>query len=158
MRVLFASLPIHRKLIVMAVIVSGASLVIAIGSLAAFDVARFRVAVGEAVRGNAQLLAENVTAALVFDDPDAVGRTMGTLAVRPYFTHACVYRADGSLVGGYVRPGSAPCPAAPADRQTWMESGSVVPIQLNGQTIGYCYVERSLADLRQRVAVTAGAG
>jgi len=154
----FASLPIHRKLIAMALVVSGLSLVAAIAGLVAFDVARFRAAVAEGTRGNAQLLAENVAAAIVFDDAEAVGRTMATIAVRPYFTQACAYRKDGSFLAGYSQPSGPRCPPHPADRRDWTAAGSVVPVQFKGRSVGYCYVERSLADLRGRVVVTATAG
>jgi signal transduction histidine kinase/ActR/RegA family two-component response regulator len=158
MRGWFASLPIHRKLIAMAVAVSAAALVAAVTGLVAFDMARFRTGTTDATKALAQIFANNVAAAIVFGDPEAARKTLVGIKLRPYFTRACAYGADGTLFADVHRLEAEPCPSAPVDVQDWHVTASVVPVLQKGRRVGSVYVERSLADLGNRVMVTAGAG
>jgi signal transduction histidine kinase len=154
----FARLPIHRKLIAMAVTVSGAALVAAISSGVAFDVARFRTGTSDATKGLAQIFADNVAAAIVFGDPDAARKTLEGIKLRPYFTRACAYAADGTVFADVHLPRVDACPSIPVEVHDWHVTASVVPVVQKGRTVGSVYVERSLADLKDRIMVTAGAG
>jgi signal transduction histidine kinase/ActR/RegA family two-component response regulator len=158
MRGWFASLPIHRKLIAMAVAVSAVALIAAVSGLVAFDMARFRTGTTDATKALAQIISDNVAAAIVFGDPEAARKTLEGIKLRPYFTRACAYGADGTLFADFHRRGAEPCPSAPVDVQDWHVTASLVPVLQKGRTVGSVYVERSLADLGNRVVVTAGAG
>ena len=86
----FAALPLHRKLIVMALAVSSSALVAAIAGLVAFDVARFRAAAADDAQALAQVIAENASAAIVFNDADAARQMLGSVSVRPFVSRACM--------------------------------------------------------------------
>ena len=90
----FESLPIHRKLIAIALTVSTAALVAAIVGLVVFEIVRFRAAAVDDTRGIAQLIAENTAAALVFNDPDGASQTLASVHVRPMISRACVTSWD----------------------------------------------------------------
>jgi signal transduction histidine kinase/ActR/RegA family two-component response regulator len=154
----FASLPIQRKLIAMALTVSGAALLAAVVSLVAFDLARFRNAISDATRALAQILADNVAGAVEFEDLGAAQGTLATVRMRPLTTHACVYLADGRLFAAFVLPGNPPCPTVAVEEYSWRTIASVVPVQYKGRTLGVVYVARSLGDIGSRVGVTATAG
>jgi signal transduction histidine kinase len=154
----FASLPIHRKLIVMALAVSACALLAATIGLLAFDIARFRTQASEDAHALAQVIAENTAAAIEFDDAEAARLTLSSVRVRPVVARACVYRLDGSLLAEYRGPGAAACPTVPSDASGWGAVSSVVPVRWQERTVGSVYVERALADLGRRVAVTAAAG
>ncbi len=111
MRGWFAGLPIHRKLIAMAVAVSGAALVVAVAALVGFDTARFRTGTADATKALAQIFADNVAAAIVFGDPEAARKTLEGIKLRPYFTRACAYGADGTLFADVHRLEAEPCPS-----------------------------------------------
>ncbi len=150
----FASLPIHRKLIAMALVVSACSLLAATIGLLAFDTARFRTQAAD----DALVIAENTAAAIEFDDAEAASVTLSSVRVRPVVSRACVYRRDGTVLAQYHSAGQKPCPTVPGNLLGWDAVASVVPVRWNGQTVGTVYVERALVDLGSRVAVTAAAG
>jgi signal transduction histidine kinase len=158
MRHWFASLPIHRKLITMALAVSACALLAATVGLLAFDIARFRTQAVEDARALAQVIAENSAAAIEFDDADAARMTLSSVRVRPVVSRACVYRKNGSLLAEYRGQGGQPCPQTPLGAVAWDAVSTVVPVRWNGRMVGSVYVERALADLGRRVAVTASAG
>src|SRR5690348_11293939 len=106
----FASLPIHRKLVLMVLAVSTAAVAAAVVGLIAFDIARFRATATDDARALAQVIAANSAAAIVFDDPQAARQILDSVAVRPVMSRACVYRANGTLLAGYEREKGASCP------------------------------------------------
>ncbi len=103
----FARLPVHQKLVAMALIVTTGALLAATAGLIALDVWRYRNAAAEDIVSLAQVIAENSAAALAFDDPDAATETLATTRLRPTVTRACIYRPDGSLFAAYSRPDGA---------------------------------------------------
>ena len=107
---------------------------------------------------SASVLAENVSGAVVFEDPDHAKETLGSLRVRPEMVEACVYRADGTLLAAYQRSMAGLCPAQPADEHGWLAVGSRVPVINNNAQVGTVYVQRTLADLSGRVFATLLAG
>lgn len=154
----FAALPIHRKLVTMALAVSACALLVVTMGLLAFDIARFRTQAAEDAHALAQVIAENTAAAIEFDDAQAARMTLSSVRVRPVVSLACVYRKDGTLFAEYRSAGANACPAIPTRLLGWSAVSSVVPVLWNGRTVGAVYVQRVLADLGRRVAVTASAG
>jgi signal transduction histidine kinase len=154
----FASLPIHRKLVALALAVSAAALTAAVAGLLAFDIERFRTSAIDDAHALAQVIAENTAAAIMFDDEDAAQATLSSVRVRPTIVAACVYRADGSLLSSFVRSASSACPAEPRDEETWRSVSSSAAVTRNGRSIGTVFVLRELSDLGPRVVATASAG
>jgi len=154
----FDALPLHRKLITMALAVSTAALSAALIGLVAFDVLRFRQSAADDALALAQVIAENAAATIVFNDAQNARQMLDSVQVRPFISRACLYRAGGSLLAGFERPGSAPCPVVPADARTWRAVASRVAVARNGRVVGSIFVERRLDDLPGRVIATASAG
>jgi signal transduction histidine kinase/CheY-like chemotaxis protein len=153
----FASLSLHRKLTALALGVSAAGLIAAVGGLALVDIARFRNLAVDDARALAEVIAQNTSAAIVFNDAEAAATTLSSLRVRPTIMLGCVYDATGSLLASYA-PGGANCPAFPRDVRTWDSVTAVVPVEQNGRTVGRVFVERDLSDLGARIAAAAGTG
>jgi len=158
MRRWFEALPVHRKLTALALGVSAAALFAAVLGLAVFDVARYRRSAVDDAHALAQVLAENLAAAIVFDDANAANATLASVRVRPTVVLACVYRADNTLLAAFARAGAGSCPASAHEELTWRSVGSGVNVLQNGKAVGSVFVERDLSDLRARVIATAGAG
>ena len=154
----FSALPIHRKLMALALGVSAVALLAAIVGLAAFDVARFRASAADDAHALAQVLAENTAAAIVFDDEEAAAATLGSVRVRPTVVLACLYRADGTLFASFAQSPARRCPANPLDEQTWRGVSSTAPVGRNGRVVGTVFVERDLSDLGNRILASAGSG
>ncbi|MDP2052910.1 MAG: CHASE sensor domain-containing protein, partial [Acidobacteriota bacterium] len=83
MRRWYDALPVHRKLVAMALATTMVALVAATAGLIALDVWRYRIAAADDIESLAQVIAENSAAALVFDDPEAATETLATTRVRP---------------------------------------------------------------------------
>src|SRR5690606_10368779 len=90
----FARLPIHRKLVVMALLVTTTALLIAGTGLVLVDLWRFRSAAHEEATATARVLAENAVAAVAFGDREAARSTLDSVRVRPAVRRACLYLPD----------------------------------------------------------------
>lgn len=157
MRRWFAQLPIHRKLVVSALLVTGVALVMAMLGLSVIDALRYRATAREDAVALARVIAENTSAAVAFRDADAARETLASVRVRDVVTRACIYLSDGSLFAAYAK-GAVPCPlAVPADG-TWVGVLGNAVVSRNGRIQGAVFVERDLTDLRGRLLVTAIAG
>jgi len=102
-----------------------------------------------------QIIADNSTAALAFDDPKSAEEMLSALHSRIHLVDACIYRADGSVLASYFRtPSRQACPAAlPA--QALIETNSAItisqPILLGGRRMGTLVIENDLGDIAERV-------
>jgi signal transduction histidine kinase len=155
----FDALRIHRKLVVMALAVTTAALVAATVGLGLLDVWRYRRAAVDDTTTLAQVIAENLKAAVVFRDVEAASETLATVRVRPVVTRACVYLPDGTLFVGFGRSPDRSCPSALATPPEWSIVASTAHVvSSNNRSVATVYVERDLSDLGARMALTAGAG
>jgi signal transduction histidine kinase len=154
----FDTLPVHRKLVAMALATTMLALVAATAGLIALDVWRYRIAAADDVESLAQVIAENSAAALAFEDADAATETLATTRVRPTMIRVCLYLPDDTLFASYQRDGSAPCAPRPYQGDRWSMLTARVPVTRNQRGLGSVVADRDLSDLGSRIAVTAGAG
>ena len=98
MRRWFARLPVHRKLVMSALLVTGVSLVMAMLGLSVIDALRYRATAREDAVALARVIAENTSAAVAFRDADAAREILASVRVRDVVTRACIYLPDGSSV------------------------------------------------------------
>jgi signal transduction histidine kinase len=154
----FQSLPISRKLVTIAVAVSVIALIAATTGLVLFDLVRYRSAAADATRAYAQIVADNISAAINFGDVDAGQVMVDSLRVRPTIALVCVYRADGVVFTHYARNPGEPCPRRAFNDTTWTSISMMVPVVRNDTTVGTIYVRRTLADMRDRIIATVAGG
>jgi signal transduction histidine kinase len=102
-------LPIRAKLVAMIMVTSATVLVLASAAYLAFDYYRLRTDLSEELRAQAQLVLENSSAALNFDDRRAAEETLGTLASVPRLRAACLYDEQDKLFAYWRRDTGAPC-------------------------------------------------
>jgi signal transduction histidine kinase/ActR/RegA family two-component response regulator len=151
----FTRLPIHRKLLVMALFVTTVALLVANTGLIVIDLWRYRTAARDEAVSTARVIAENTAAAVAFKDADGARSTLESVRVRPMVRRACLYLATGSLFAAFARSPELACPAIrPDDRPMAIVSGTA-PVVSNGRMVATVYVERDLVDLWTRVAVAA---
>ena len=106
-----------------------------------------------------QIVADNSTAALAFDDPQTATQTLASLKARPHLLAACIYRPDGGLFAQYVRAGStAQCPPGQTggeaqDELRFTAAGLIVrrPIALNQRRIGTLLLLNDLGAISERI-------
>ena len=153
----FQRLPIHRKLVASALLITGVALLVAMLGLSAFDVWRYRATAAEDARALASVLAENTAATVMFNQADAAEEILQSVRVRNVVTRVCVFLPDGRLFAGFTVHGGG-CPADVPAEGSWTGVYGAAPITRNGRTHGTVYVERSLSDLQQRLLLTVLAG
>jgi PAS domain S-box-containing protein len=152
----FERLPIHRKLVASALLITAVALAVATLGLSAFDIWRYRANAAEDARALASVLAENTAAAVMFNQADAAEEILRSVRVREVVTRACIFLPDGRLFAGATGSG-APCPPSAAENVSTGVSGRA-PILRDGRTQGTVYVERDLSDLQGRLLLTVLAG
>jgi PAS domain S-box-containing protein len=150
----FKDLPISRKLMVITMVTTAAALLLSGIGIVFIDSILFRGYLERDLSALAQIIANNSTAALAFDDPQAAANMLDALKARMHIVTACIYRADGSLLAQHSRQGAAgtcPAPAAFDDsRYTKTQLNLSKPILLQGRRVGTLVIAYDLAEMSER--------
>src|SRR5258707_12517463 len=99
-------LPIRRKLSAITIVAAGAALVMASGSFAAYDLIAFRGDTVRQVSTEAEIIARQSSASLVFKDPDAAGATPPGPAAQPPLRSPPLSTPAGAPLASSVRQGN----------------------------------------------------
>lgn len=150
----FRDRPIKQKLMIIVMATTAAALVLAGLGIVVADSILFRAFLQRDLSALAQIVADNSTAALSFNDPTAAAETLGALRAKPHVAAACIYRPDGTTFAAYSRQGAFPCP--PADGQDnirFTSDGLMVSrrILLNGRRVGTLMVVYDLGETSERI-------
>jgi TMAO reductase system sensor TorS len=126
-------------------------------ALSDFTIAAVRKAIWTGAVVLAQVIGENSTAALSFNDPNAAAELLKGLKAQPSINHACVYSARGDVFAMYTRAGLPQPwlpPAPPAADRSGFKDGMLFvfhTIHLEGEPAGVIYLESDLGDMRRQV-------
>lgn len=155
MRILH-NLSIERKLQAVVMLVVSAALILASGVFLAWDSVSFRANMRNDLATLAEIVGDNSTAALSFNDSKAASEILGALAAKRHVVSAAIYTAQGNVLASYVRPGAtqAALPGHPRaegsalsrDRLTLFHS-----ILLDRQKIGTVYLASDLDEVSARM-------
>jgi signal transduction histidine kinase len=148
-------LSIRLKLVLIIMAATGGALLLASAGLIVADFARSRGELAHDLASLADVLAQNSTAALAFDDATAARETLASLAARPAIVAAGLYKPDGRLFAGYRRPERRAArrvvlPPRPELDGNRFERGAFVlfhGVALKGQRIGTVYLRSDLQEL-----------
>ena len=122
MRHWFRSQPIHRKLVLTSMVKTTVVLFAAMVVLLVLDSIRFQTGARGDVTTLAQMVSENLRAALAFGDQPAIVETLSTLRLRTQVQRGCVYNSAGTMVAQYTRGGFS-CPPSPPLSHTSIRHG-----------------------------------
>jgi uncharacterized membrane protein affecting hemolysin expression len=100
-------LAIREKLEAVIIVSVAAALVLACGALLAFTIVGMRNSIRTGTGILAQVIGENSTAALSFNDSQAAAELLQGLKAQPSITRACIYSARGGLFARHTRAGFA---------------------------------------------------
>jgi PAS domain S-box-containing protein len=157
----FRDLPIKQKLMVIIMSVTAAALFLAGGGMVLSDTLLFRGSMQRDISALAQIVADNSTAALAFDDPRAASETLASLKARPHLAAACIYLLNGTMFASYLRAGEANgCPAGgPDDELRFTNTGLLIrrPIELNRRRIGTLVMLYDLGEISEHIQAYAQA-
>jgi PAS domain S-box-containing protein len=102
----------------------------------------------------AQIVSDNSTASLEFDDPDVANATLQALAARPHIVAACIYRQNGMLFARYSRDPGNDCAGPDGPEGTRFTLRALIashPITLKNERIGILLLHYDLGEAVQRV-------
>jgi signal transduction histidine kinase len=147
-------LAVGRKIILMTMLICATALLIAGAELFFYDRVQSRRELESSVRTIAAITADNVSAAVSFQDQKAAGDTLNALQSDSFIVAACVY-GNPALLADYSRAGNpGMCPPMPGNDELRYESAHMhvtEPIFLNGQKrIGTLRLTTTLEPLTAR--------
>ena len=94
----FHDQPIRQKLLVTLLVASGTALFLAGVTILVWDQVLFRERLREDLSAVTDIIADNTTAALSFDDPRSASQTLLALNAKPHVVSACIFHADSSVL------------------------------------------------------------
>lgn len=152
---------LRRKLTLIIMLTSSVVLLLACVAFVGFDVLMFRRGLVESVSSLAEVVGNNTTAALDFNDPAAATQTLGALRGEPSIVLAQVHARDGQVFATYVRPDEPPPPAldnslVPRHEFTAKHLHLFRPITQGGERVGTIELVAGLNELRERLWRYAG--
>src|SRR5947199_4086678 len=152
------NVPIRQKLMLIALLTTGGTLLFAGAALIFFNVERFKEEMKDDLTTLAQIVAQNSTAALSFGDRAAGAETLRSLSVRKPIVAAGLYDKDDRLFARYQRVPGVELPPRPAkDGAEFGDGGLAVfrHVELKGGRIGTVYLRSDLSGLTARSEVQA---
>jgi signal transduction histidine kinase len=156
---LLRNVPIRQKLVLIIMLATGLALLIAGTVLIVFELLRFRADMVSDLNTLADVVAQNTTAALTFDDPKAAQETLAAFESRRPVMAAAVYDEEGRLFARYLRSGvKADFPARPEGDEARFEDDSLSvfrPVVLGGERLGTVFVRSDLGEMYTRLKVQA---
>jgi signal transduction histidine kinase/ActR/RegA family two-component response regulator len=152
------NLPIRLKLVLIAMLTTGGALLLAGTAMIAFERAHSRKEMGRDLKTLADIVAQNSTAALQFNDTDDARETLEALEPRKAIVDAVLYDAQGRIFARYQRRAGTPLPLLLETDASHFEPGALVvfrPVALKGERVGTVYLRSSLAELSSHARLQA---
>jgi signal transduction histidine kinase len=157
------NVPIRQKLMLIALLTTGGTLLLAGLALIVFNVKRFKEEMRDDLTTLAQIVAQNSTAAIAFKDKTVATDTLNALSARKPIVAAAFYDEGGKLLAQYQRNPGVRFPSRPqSDGSNFVAGGLDVfrHVELDHQRIGTFYLRSDLSELTSRIkvqAITVGA-
>jgi signal transduction histidine kinase/DNA-binding response OmpR family regulator len=148
---------IGQKLQAIIMLTVGVALVLACCVLLGRDISHLRNSMKTSAGILAEMVGENSTGALSFNDRAGGNEVLQGLKAQPSITAACIYSADGQLFASYVR-GGAPRHFAPLDKtpdKVRFEGDHLIVVHsvvMDGKPLGVVYLESDLAEMHAELA------
>jgi signal transduction histidine kinase len=156
----FRNLSIHWKLLWVKMLASGTTLLLICAAFVFYDRVTFREVMVRQLAGQADIIAVNSVAALLFDDPSSAAETLAALRVEQRIIAAGIYRTAGQRFATYERQASPGTRMLPAEFGTATSGYRFEPEQLvlfrpivgGGETLGTVYILADLHEIQQRLS------
>jgi two-component system, sensor histidine kinase and response regulator len=152
----FRNLSIKWKLILVTILISSITLLLACVSFIYYDQRTARRAAVRDLEILAEMVKLNSTAALAFNDQQSAQEMLAALRAEPQIVAACLYTSEGQPFAKYRRgdPQAASfTPPPPHTNGSLLDNNRLVlfhPIVLDKEAIGTVYLESDLQALRDR--------
>ena len=100
-------LPFRHKLTLILTLTSGLGLLVACAAFMTYDVLSFRARMVDDLQALAEIIGDNSTAALAFNDPRAADVVLSALRAKPNIVDAYLYTPSGRIFARYQGPDAA---------------------------------------------------
>ena len=153
---LIRNVSIRRKLQAIVMLTCGAVLLVTAFVFTVFDRLTFLRSNADDLATTAEMIGENSTAALTFDDTQAAGDTLRALRAKKHVLFACIYDKSGNVLAKYSRdPAQAnfspPVPQAAGSAMVGAHRLLFHPISLGSDVVGTIYLQEDLGELHDRL-------
>ena len=153
----FRNMPIRRKVMTMILFVSGTVSVLTCATLFTYDYVTFRQTTRQSLVVLGQIIANNSTAAMAFQNQDDAEEILTALKAEHHIDSAALYDGSGRLFAKYPAdlPG-ADFPAQPGPEGYRFASSRLSGFQtvaVDGRPLGTLYLESNLAAMGERLRV-----
>ena len=152
-----ASFSIRAKLIVTVMITTCTALGVAGAALSYYQSRSHREAVTQDLATVADIVGQNLPAALLFEKADSAEKALEALASLPDVLSACLYDGEGHLFSHYIRSGHrVHCPKTLSPDEAGFRGSQLVlhhPVRVSGQPPGNLRIVASLGRLEERIRV-----
>src|SRR4029077_18204209 len=103
--------PIRRSLMSMLLLTSCALLLVSTAASFAYEFLTYRHSAVQNIATLGQIIANNSTAALAFDNPEDARNILSALKAEPHIVVGALYDRRGALFASYAKVGSSPASA-----------------------------------------------
>lgn len=155
---------IRKKLTLLNMLVSGATLLLACSAFGAYELTTFRATTVRSLSIQAEIVGANSASALLFNDAKAAENTVSALRAAPAILSGGIYTRDGQTLAAYRRnPGERALPPPwlpPGQTEAHWFTGSelslVRAIVFQDKPIGTVYIRSDLREMNDRLFKYAG--
>jgi len=153
---LLRRVPFRHRVTLILMMISGCALLVACCAFVIYDVVTFRQQMVTDLRTVAEIIGDNCTAALTFNDRHVAEEILGALRAKPNITSADLFRGNGQPFASYPpgRPLTLERGDARPDDAAKFTSDSIVlghSILLDGEPAGRLVLRSNLHDLSHRL-------
>lgn len=153
---IFQNISIKHKLTLIIMLISGIALLIAISVIIVYDQRTFKRNMVRDQNILSEIIADNCTAALTFNNEDDATETLAALKAEKHIVSAAVYNQDNRVFAMYFRPGigSSDSLFPPKKEGSWFEKNHLNvfrPVILDGDVIGTVYIKSDLREIYSRL-------
>lgn len=154
----FRDSSIRVKVLIVTVATIAAALVLAGFGIVLADAILYRQSLRRDLMTLSMIIADNSSAALAFNDPEAAMQTLAALHAREHLESACLFRNDGSILAQYQRQSGLGC-APPRQAEDMTFSGDVLtvsrPVFVKNVRLGTLTLSYDLAEIGERTRLFA---
>jgi len=150
----FKNLSIKRKLTVINQLTTAIALLVALTAFIVYESLTFRNTLQKELATNAEIIGNNSTAALTFDEQKTAEEILSALRTEKHVVSACIYAKNDRIFATYIRKDAKPefPRTVPAESQKFINNTLVLtrPIFLENDLIGKVYMKYDLMEMRSR--------
>jgi len=152
---IFRDFSIKRKLTLIAMLTSTISLLLVCIAFITYEVVIFQHRVLDELKVSAEMIANNCTAAIVFQDQETAGEILAALRIEDQIVSAGIFTADDRLFALYTRNGAVFNPATriKTEQHRFDEKYLYLshPIVLHDEEIGSIYIQYEMTEMKARL-------